>query len=120
MRNTISQKVKNCKSAMDGKSKLFRLEWEATKDEWPFDSTVGMGFWFPQLWHLVEGFALFNPHLTISLDWFVEKRKSWLSTDPKWKKWLPSDPTSPHWYRQAHLERLIGAYVTHERDNDNA
>src|SRR5262249_20388209 len=85
------------------------------KDHWPFfDFSCD---WLSDLWRMLEGFALFNPHLTISLDWFGQKHKSWLATDPKWKKWLPSDPTSPHWYGQAHLQRLVGAYVTHERDN---
>jgi len=96
---------------------LFRLEWKPIKDKWPFDSTADLDFLFPKVWHLVEGFALFNPHLTISLDWFGQKRKTWLATDRKWKKWRPCDPTSPHWYGRANLERLIGAYVTHERDN---
>src|SRR5262249_37391111 len=54
--------------------------------------------------------------LTFSLDWFGETR-TWKATDPKWQKWLPSDPTSPHWYAQANLERLIGAYINHERDH---
>jgi hypothetical protein len=93
---------------------FFRLEWQP-KDCWPFfDFSCD---WFPDVLHLIEGFALFNPHLTISLDWFGQKPKSWQATNHKWKKWLPSDPTSPHWYAQANMERLIGAYVTHERDN---
>jgi len=87
---------------------FFRLE--------PFDSLADLDLLFPQVLHLIEGFALFNPHLTISLNWFDQKQKSWQATDQKWKKWLPSDPTSAHWYEQANLERLIGAYVTHERN----
>src|SRR5262249_5147206 len=65
--------------------------------------------------NLVEGFAVFNPHATIRLDWFGEE-KVWEATDPGWQKWKPNRPTSPHWYEQRHLERLIGAYVTHDRD----
>jgi hypothetical protein len=30
---------------------------------------------------------------------------------------MPSSPTSPHWYEREHLERLIGAYVTHDLQN---
>jgi hypothetical protein len=74
-----------------------------------------LDFWRERVQRLVEGFALFNPHLTISLDWFGSTR-TWNATDKNWKKWLPSDPTSVHWYTQAHLERLIGAYITHERE----
>jgi hypothetical protein len=29
---------------------------------------------------------------------------------------MPSQPTSIHWYEPRHLERLIGAYITHERE----
>src|SRR5262249_60728339 len=40
----------------------------------------------------------------------------WDATDPAWQKWKPCQPTSPHWYELRHLERLIGAYITHSRD----
>jgi hypothetical protein len=95
---------------------FFRLEWGPANDKWPFDPTVNLDFWVSQLWRLIAGFALFNPHLSISFDWFG-KRKTWGATDPKWKKWSPSDATSPHWYAEANLERLIGAYITHETEN---
>jgi hypothetical protein len=65
---------------------------------------------------LVEGFALFNPHATIRLDYFGTTA-AWDATNPSWKKWRPKDPTSPHWYEQRHLERLIGAYITRDRDS---
>jgi hypothetical protein len=64
---------------------------------------------------LVEGFALFNPHATVRLDWFGE-RTVWEATAPGWGKWRPNQPTSAHWYELRHLERLIGAYVTYDRD----
>jgi hypothetical protein len=64
---------------------------------------------------LIEGFAVFNPHATITLDWFGTETV-WKATDPNWTKWKPCQPTSPHWYEPRHLERLIGAYITHERD----
>jgi hypothetical protein len=64
---------------------------------------------------LVEGFALFNKHASITLNWFGNK-KVWQATEPDWQKWRPHQPTSPHWYEQRHLERLIGAYITHERE----
>jgi hypothetical protein len=38
-------------------------------------------------------------------------------SDLSWEKWKPSSPTSPHWYEPAHLERLIGAYITHDLQN---
>jgi hypothetical protein len=64
----------------------------------------------------VEGFALFNPHTELTLDWFGE-RTVWKATDPAWQKWKPCKPTSPHWYELPHLERLIAAYITHDRDS---
>ena len=36
--------------------------------------------------------------------------------DPGWTKWTPSAPTSPHWYRVADLERLAGAFLSHDRE----
>jgi hypothetical protein len=63
---------------------------------------------------IVEGFALFNPHATFHLDWFGRK-KTWPATNPTWDKWKASKPTSPYWYEIEHLERLIGAYITHDR-----
>jgi hypothetical protein len=96
-----------------------RLEWglpageaEAAWELWPFD----LDSYFPRRFRiLVEGFAVFNPHATITLDWFGQKT-TWEATDPTWQKWKPHQPTSPHWYEQRHLERLIGAYITHERE----
>jgi hypothetical protein len=67
---------------------------------------------------LFNGFAVFNPHLSLTLNWFNE-RTTWDATDPAWNKWKPHKPTSAHWYELAHLERLIGAYVTHDRDHDS-
>jgi hypothetical protein len=97
-----------------------RLEWSPRKDielVWPF----GKRFYplddgFAQRFRtLVEGFAVFNPHATITLDWFGT-RTTWKATDPAWTKWRPHQPTSAHWYEQRHLERLLGAYVTYERE----
>jgi hypothetical protein len=72
---------------------------------------------FPERFRaIVEGFAVFNPHATIALDWFGAKT-TWEATNPAWEKWKPDQPTSAHWYEQRHLERLIGAYITHEREH---
>jgi hypothetical protein len=85
---------------------------------WPFSSPVVT----PDLHdyrtryfvEIVEGFAMFNPHATFHLDWFGNKR-TWKATNPAWEKWKPCKPTSPYWYERRHLERLLGAYITHER-----
>jgi hypothetical protein len=96
----------------------FRLEWSARTedDSWPFDDWQSVGEVALPFHAMAEGFALFNPHLTLRLDWFGDVTE-WKATDPGWKKWRPYQPTSPHWYEPRHLERLIGAYVTHDRDN---
>jgi hypothetical protein len=99
-----------------------RLEWgrqcdpDDDGDLWPFNegALYYEGGILPQMFALVEGFAVFNPHATITLDLFGEET-IWTATDPNWTKWKPSQPTSAHWYEQRHIERLIGAYITHER-----
>lgn len=67
---------------------------------------------------LAADFTFLNPHLTLTLDCFGETEHT-DATDPDWQKWKPSSPTSPHWYEPEHLERLIGAYVTHDLQNGN-
>src|SRR5262249_37838453 len=42
---------------------------------------------------------------------------TWEATDPSWPKWKPCYPTSSHWYEYQHLERQIGACITHDRSN---
>jgi hypothetical protein len=103
-----------------------RMEWRAVTDsegntDWPFDgpdlnacASDGTPYIREQFRDLVEGFALFNPHATIRLNWFGHVT-TWQATDASWKKWKPCKPTSPHWYELPHLERLIGAYIGHER-----
>jgi hypothetical protein len=71
-----------------------------------------------QIRRLADDFTLLNPHLTLTLDCFGKVSRI-EATDLEWRKWTPSSPTSPHWYEPEHLERLIGAYVTHDRQNDS-
>jgi DNA topoisomerase VI subunit B len=104
-----------------------RIEWSQRADAggnmlWPFNELQplrhaewGEDSFQEGLLQLVEGFVLFNPHATFLLDWFGTKA-NWEATNPTWPKWKPSDPTSPHWYELAHLERQIGAYITHDRE----
>lgn len=72
-----------------------------------------------QIRDLVADFTLLNPHLTLTLDCFGEIERT-EATDPAWRKWKPSSPTCPHWYEPEHLERLIGAYITHDNRNGGA
>jgi DNA topoisomerase VI subunit B len=70
---------------------------------------------------IVRRFAFLNPHLTITATWVDEERRvqnKYGAVDPAWRKWTPSAPTSPHWYRVADLERLAGAYLSHDRQRN--
>jgi DNA topoisomerase VI subunit B len=101
-----------------------RLEWSPRADGegemlWPFGEVYPKDDPFPERFsELVTGFAVFNPHATIRLDYFGD-RTVWGATDPAWRKWKPSRPTSAHWYELPHVERLIGAYITHDKDSGN-
>jgi hypothetical protein len=67
---------------------------------------------------MIERFAHLNPHLTIYATWVDGWRRERLTrraTAPGWAKWTPSAPTCPHWYRRAEFERLLGAFLTHDR-----
>jgi len=97
-----------------------RAEWTDKRDEkgeivWPFDEEMPMGTFREQITALARGYALFNPHLTLTLDWFGERTR-FQATDPGWRKWRPNQPTSPHWYLLREFERLIAAYITVDRD----
>ena len=64
-----------------------------------------------QFLQIAQSFAFLNPHLELSLTWRGVHRH-WPATDPAWVKWLPRNPTSPHWYREPELARLIAAYLS--------
>jgi hypothetical protein len=57
-----------------------------------------------------------NPHLALALTWNGEPLVDFKASAPAWAKWRPSDPTSPHWYNEARLRRLMGAYIARDQD----
>jgi DNA topoisomerase VI subunit B len=65
---------------------------------------------------IAEDFGWLNPHLALSLTWDGERCINVKASDPHWLKWRPFDPTSPHWYDEARLRRLIAAYVARDQD----
>ena len=70
---------------------------------------------------LVQNFTDLNPHLSMCATWVDdERREQWTyeAIDQAWTKWTPSSPTSPHWYRGADLERLAGAFLSHDREHN--
>jgi hypothetical protein len=66
---------------------------------------------------IAEDFAWLNPHLTLSVTWDGSRCAGFKASDPHWAKWRPSDPTSPHWYDEARLQRLMAAYIARDQDH---
>lgn len=67
---------------------------------------------------IVNRFCDLNPHLTLRATWVdAWRRERWTcqAFDRGWTKWTPSAPTCPHWYRLQDLERLAGAFLSHDR-----
>lgn len=98
-----------------------RMEWQARADgSWPFDGLHPLhkspyAPAFAVVFRtLVHGFAVLNPHGTITLDWFGQQTV-WKATNINWSKWMPNRPMSAHWYTPADLQRLLGAYIAHDQ-----
>jgi DNA topoisomerase VI subunit B len=102
----------------DAGGTLVRVEWaERLKDGeavWPFAGGRPAAFFEDHVRELVTGFAVFNPHLAVRLNWFG-RVTAFRPTDAAWEKWRPCQATSPHWYEPRHLERLVGAFITRDR-----
>jgi len=64
---------------------------------------------------LVRDYVFLNPHLNLSFNGFGVEAET-RTGDPDWCKWRPCDPTSVHWYDVARFERLLAAYISHDRD----
>jgi DNA topoisomerase VI subunit B len=64
---------------------------------------------------IADDYAWLNPHLDLAVDWNGRRRLHLPASVSTWEKWLPSYPTSPHWYDLQRIERLIAAYVSHDR-----
>jgi hypothetical protein len=57
---------------------------------------------------LADDFTFFNPHLTLTVNWFGQVTRT-AAIDPAWKKWRPCDPTCSHWYTDDRFERRVAA-----------
>jgi hypothetical protein len=127
----VTEKVKSNGFGKHEKACFFtgtevRLEWSPQEEDdqvlWPFRNASGnlasptLSRTTASVRALVEGFAVFNPHLTLTLDWFGET-SAWKATDISGKKWKPHQPTSCHWYTPEDLTRLVGAIITHDREH---
>jgi DNA topoisomerase VI subunit B len=56
-----------------------------------------------------------NPHLSFGMKWLSEPYLG-EATNPGWSKWTPNQPTSPHWYDEERLSRLIAAEIAFAED----
>lgn len=65
---------------------------------------------------MAEDFGWLNPHLALSVNWNGKNCIDFKATDAAWVKWQPHHPTSPHWYDEARLRRLMGAYIARNQD----
>ena len=65
---------------------------------------------------MAEDFGWLNPHLSLSVTWNGKRCVDFKASDPAWEKWRPHHPTSPHWYDEARLRRLMGAYIARDQD----
>jgi DNA topoisomerase VI subunit B len=87
---------------------------------WPESTCSDLEYASRHFLPLVSHFTDLNPHTSICATWADGScREQWTykALDPVWTKWTPSAPTSPHWYRLADLERLAGAFLSHDRDH---
>ena len=64
---------------------------------------------------LAAGYALFNPHLALTLE-MPDGLFRWQPKTVGWQKWMPSSPTSAHWYAPLQLAGLVAAYLVVERE----
>jgi len=73
---------------------------------------TGSEIWddFDRFLSLARSFALFNPHLRISID------DQLIGISSPWSRWTSRDGTSPLWYRPEDLGRLISAHVSNKKD----
>ena len=68
---------------------------------------------------MAEDYGWLNPHLSLSVVWNDKRCVDYKASDPNWEKWRPQHPTSPHWYDEARLRRLMGAYIARDQEAES-
>jgi hypothetical protein len=81
---------------------------------WPVCSKLGNAK--SHFLQMAEDFGWLNPHLALSVTWNGEHCITFKASNPAWAKWKLTDPTSPHWYDEPRLRRLMGAYIARDQD----
>jgi hypothetical protein len=78
--------------------------------QWPDSASSKLSDASDRILQVALGFAVLNPHLTLTLDLFGDTHH-WGAVAPDWVKWLPSNPTVAHWYSDEDLWRLIAGHL---------
>ena len=84
---------------------------------WPVCACSKLAEVKPRFLQMAEDFGWLNPHLTLSVTWNGDSLVDFKASDPHWVKWRPQHPTSPWWYDEARLRRLMGAYIARDQDH---
>ena len=88
---------------------------------WPISASSILDYAQADFLRIAEDYTWINPHLTLTVKWDRDgcDPVQWTvpATDPAWRKWRPSDPTSPHWYDEARLARLIANTIAYREDH---
>jgi hypothetical protein len=83
---------------------------------WPRSACSKLEEAKPQFLQMAEDYGWLNPSLSLSVMWNGKRAVDYKASNPKWDKWRPHHPTSPHWYDEARLRRLMGAYIARDQD----
>lgn len=84
--------------------------------QWPVCACSKLTEAKPHFLQMAEDFGWLNPHLTLSVVWNGKLCVAFKASNPAWEKWRPQYPTSPHWYDEARLRRLMGAHISNDQD----
>ena len=88
---------------------------------WPNSASSILDDARPRFLQVAEDFAWINPHLSLVVKWDRNGGDpiQWTvpATESTWRKWRPSDPTSPHWYDEVRLARLIACNIAYAQDH---
>ena len=82
---------------------------------WPVSACSALEHERWRILQLASAYGFINPHLRLTIA--GAGSQDTVPSDRAWQKWKPCDPTSPHWYEPDHLERLIGAYLSHDAEH---
>jgi hypothetical protein len=88
---------------------------------WPVSASSILDDTQANFLRIAEDYAWVNPHLSLIVKWdragCDPVQWAFPATDTTWRKWRPSDPTSPHWYDEPRLGRLIANNIAYAQDH---